>query len=1188
MSLKEVIRVNAHYTRSINLERDADSLAVVNAYIPVSSALRLFARVAEGFGDAQAPRAWSLIGPYGSGKSSCSVFLSHLLSAPELATTKAGFMNLKSSAPSLAKVFQQETAKSNGYLKVLVTGSPEPMGQKIIAGLVVSIESFFSRFPGKKPGVVGRLKELATRKDVSTSELLTHVMELQAVLANRQCKGIYLVIDELGNFLEFEARRYNASDIYLLQALAEHACKGGECNLLLFVLLHQTFEQYAKGHGENLKHNWSKVQGRFEDVPFLESSEQVLRVVGAAFDHEFSAKESRQIKSSTGGLVAVLQQSEALPGGMDQSSALDIMLRCHPLHPLSALLLPVLCQKVAQNERTLFSYLGSHEESGLQDMLDRLELVDDYIYPHHVYDYFIANQPAALGDYGTHRRWVEVATAIERLGDAPAEQVNLLKTIGLLNIIGAKGGLKASKAVLETCGRNSSDVSHSLQALSDKSIITHRRFSGEYRVWQGSDFDLDEALAEAVNNLGQFSLATALNEMGSAMPIVARRYTIKSGTLRYFQPIFVDAHTYAHSELVTQIPRIVFFLASAQDDEKIFHDAVVKHYSDIDIVALCLGDTQLREATAEVLALRYVQNTRQELNGDPVAKREFADRLAAAERYWNLLLQRLQEQPQEYMWFHQGTKLEVSSKRNFQRALSEVLKRVYCKSPALHNELINRDKPSPQANAARKKLLDAMLDCPDKLDLGIQKFPPEKAIYRSLILGTGLHTISKTQTSPSKGNFRAPDKDSPLFAVWQRIDVFLDTTEKHPRSFAELNKVLLSPPYGVKAGVLPILYIAVYLVYQHELALYEERRYRPVLTREMVHRFVKRPDEFTFQRFRIAGLRSSIYKEYRKIIDTGSRQTVVQLVSPLAKFIGELPDYTRKTRSTELSMNARAVRDAFQLAKSPVHLIFEDIPKALGFEKELESRNPKLEGLSLALQGCLKELKDAYPNMIRQQQKMLAEAFYMNDDSTLADLRRQAAGRYVGLEQHTLDVDGLRAFIKRITKQGGSDEQWLENVLMFLGQKPPQKWTDADRAEADVKLSDFAKRMIDLEALRIHYDKARYSMDGDFEVILLKSLRKGSEPVDAVVAIDGKRQKAIADCKCDLIQALQKHSDNELQLAALAEVVDNFLAERNGTEKRPSNADSRNSNKGESVGVKGEAENEKKKDMLKKKELKIA
>ena len=1141
MSIKNKVHINTHYTRSINLERDADSIDVVNAYIPTSRALKLFGRMTDGFNTDIAPRAWSLIGPYGSGKSSASVFLSQLLSPPDLAATKAAIKNLRSAAPDVATSFRKETANSYGFLKVLITGSPEPMGKKIVQGLVLSATNYFSNFNGRNPKVISDLESLASADAVSTTEIIGAIKDLQAALSSKGCKGIYIVIDELGKFLEFEARHYGANDIYMLQALAEHACKGDVCNLFLFVLLHQSFEQYAKGLGESLKNEWAKVQGRFEDVPFLESAEQVLRVVSAAFSYDFTQKEQQSLKSTTKAFIDVLEANDALPSVVDKKAMVDLMSHCYPLHPVSAILLPALCQKVAQNERTLFSYLGSHEEFGLQDMVDRFESTGEFIYPHHVYDYFITNQPAALGDYRTHRRWAEVVTAIERLGDAPDDHLNLLKTIGLLNIIGIKGGFKPSKALLEICGRNKSAVAKSLKALSDKSIITYRRFSGEYRVWQGSDFDLEEALEEELNNLGEFSLAEELNKANALMPIVARRYTIHSGALRYFIPEFVDAQTYKSSTPKTNDPRIVFFLAAAKDDEALFAKSVINHYSDLDLVALCLNGTQLREATAEVLALRQVQNKRQELNSDPVAKREFEDRLTAAEAAERQLLQGLQEQPQECDWFYQSENYEVSSKREFQELLSWALETVYNKAPILHNELINRDRPSSQANAARNKLLEAMMANPeDSDDLGIEKFPPEKAIYRSILAATGIHNKDTKE-------FQAPHKKSPFYHVWKEINEFLDSTEKTPRSFADLNAVLMAPPYGVKAGVLPILYIAAYIVYQHELALYENRQYKPVMTQEMIDRFVKRPDEFAFQRFKITGLRSSIYKEYCKIIDTGSKQTVVQLVKPLAQFIGELPEYTLKTKSSEISEKAKKIRDAFRYSKSPEHLIFEDVPKALGYEEELKKKEPNLEGLSQSLQGCLKELKDAYPSMIKQQVKMLLEAFHMEVSSDVSELRRKA-GRYIGLDQHTVDVDGLKAFIKRLTKRQGDDENWLENVLMFLGQKPSKKWTDTDRSEVDVKLSDYAKRILDLEALRLHYDQSKSHMDGEFDVILLKSLKKGGEPIDEVVAIDSRRKEAIQDCKEEIYEAIKKHSDSELQLAALAEVVDQFLTERRKTQ----------------------------------------
>ncbi|RLA53322.1 MAG: hypothetical protein DRR42_05160 [Gammaproteobacteria bacterium] len=1142
MSIADKVRVNTHYTRSINLERDSGSREVLEAYIPTSRAIRTLERVSSAFSEKQAPRAWSLVGPYGSGKSSFSVFAAELLSASEDDLTQLAQKKLAAADKTLADSFVAEVKGSPGMLKVLITGAPEPMARRLLSGLSRSLEEAWSGRRGKRPTVFRNINALLDEAQISVPQIIKLFLEVQSALAKVGFKGVLLIIDELGKFLEYEARHYGANDIYLLQSLAEHACGGGKCNLYLFVMLHQSFEQYAKGLGENLKNEWSKVQGRFEEIPFIESSEQVLRVVSSAFEYKLSKRESSSIRKTIASVVDVLDSNNALPSVLKKAEAIRLFECCYPLHPISALILPLLCQKIAQNERTLFSYLGSHEDFGLMDMVVRLSSVDEWVLPHHIFDYFISNQSAALSDYATHRRWAEVVTALERLGDADPADIVLLKSIGILNIIGAKAGLKPSKAILEAIEPAKSLVTKSLKSLTSSSVITYRKFSGEYRVWQGSDFDLEDALCIGLDHIGEFELANTLNEEKSLQPIVARRYTIKNGSLRYFTPVFVDARSYRKEPRQSSYPRIVLFLAAAQDDEKIFHDLVTEHFLDLDVLALCRNGSQLRESTAEVVALRYVGVTRQELNSDPVAKREFEDRLTAAELAQDSMLNATLESPQENAWYYRGKQFQVSGKREFQEQLSAVLARVYSKAPTLHNELVNRDRPSSQANAGRNKLLLAMVNSADSMDLGIVKFPPEKAIYRSILKETQLHRESEL----NKWEFCAPAKGTPFYHVWSRINDFLDDTERAARSFVDLNAELMAPPYGVKAGILPILYIAVYCVYQHELAIYERRQYRPMFTEDMLERFVKRPDEFTIQRFKIKGLRASIYAEYKTFFEDDADKTIVQLVRPLANLIDGLEEYTRKTRSSDLSGPARSVRDAFKLAKSPETLLFEDLPKALGYEKQLNEENGNLEGFASSLLGVLRELKYTYSNMLNHQQRLLAHALHMNEDVTLADLRRKSIGRYEGLEQHTVDVDGLKAFIMRLSKRKGTDEEWLQNILMFLGQKPSQKWSDADRAEAEVKLSDFAKRILDLETLRLHYDKSAASYEGDFDVILLKSLKKGQEPIDEVVAIDQARHEAIQGIKAELRSSLDKHKDKELKLAILAELVDDFLNDYRG------------------------------------------
>ena len=391
MKLESKIIVNTHYTRSVNVERDADNIDVVRSYIPTSRALRTLERVQGSFGSHQAPRAWSLVGPYGSGKSSFSVFLSQLLSNPEDAATRAASVVLKDADESLKRCFSTHIRRTNGYCSVLITGSPEPLGVRIVNGLAKAAESAIGNDRKKATKtLLAKLEATREQGHVQATQLIELISLAQDSLHANGYKGLIITIDELGKFLEYEARHYGANDIYLLQALAEHACSGHESNLLLFVLLHQSFEQYAKGLGEGLKKEWSKVQGRFEEVPFLESAEQVLKIVSAAFSTELTTNEEKSIKAKIKKQVSLLSQQNALPAGLAEKEAEVLFYECYPLHPVSAILLPVLCQKIAQNERTLFSYLGSQESNGFIDLLKRLD-IGEFIYPHRLLYY----QPAS-------------------------------------------------------------------------------------------------------------------------------------------------------------------------------------------------------------------------------------------------------------------------------------------------------------------------------------------------------------------------------------------------------------------------------------------------------------------------------------------------------------------------------------------------------------------------------------------------------------------------------------------------------------------------------------------------------------------------------------------------------------------------------------------------------------------------
>lgn len=133
--IQQLIQVNSYYTRSINLERDANSDEILQAYIPTNRALQVLKKVADTFHTGQTVRAWSLVGPYGSGKSSFALFLSHLFDTVESEEKRELAQNLLGkSNPDLQKTFARHTRKA-GYCNVLLTGSPEPLTKRLVIAL---------------------------------------------------------------------------------------------------------------------------------------------------------------------------------------------------------------------------------------------------------------------------------------------------------------------------------------------------------------------------------------------------------------------------------------------------------------------------------------------------------------------------------------------------------------------------------------------------------------------------------------------------------------------------------------------------------------------------------------------------------------------------------------------------------------------------------------------------------------------------------------------------------------------------------------------------------------------------------------------------------------------------------------------------------------------------------------------
>ena len=85
---------------------------------------------------------------------------------------------------------------------------------------------------------------------------------------------LVLVIDEFGKVLEHAAKNNPERELYFLQKFAEFVNKSS--HILLLTTLHQNFSAYARGLSEQQANEWTKVKGRFKEIPFVEPIEQLL------------------------------------------------------------------------------------------------------------------------------------------------------------------------------------------------------------------------------------------------------------------------------------------------------------------------------------------------------------------------------------------------------------------------------------------------------------------------------------------------------------------------------------------------------------------------------------------------------------------------------------------------------------------------------------------------------------------------------------------------------------------------------------------------------------------------------------------------------------------------------------------------------------------------------------------------
>ena len=1056
--LSRIVKVIEKPQASSNIEYD--SLNVIPGYIPNSNTNEAIERFNEGL--RRGGSAISITGPYGSGKSTFGVILNQLVAPNNDVGFRQALKKIRDVYDDMAVDIEESRDATGihktGMIRCVVTARQEPISATILRAITNGVESYFGTDYDKSDFThaitLRRLSKTANVPDAgSIIDLITSLASVSPVL---------LMIDEFGKNIEYFADGGNDGDLFLLQELAEMSGKSRRMHLHIVTMQHMAFGEYVAGTLAGRMREWGKIQGRFEDIHFSNSLEHTRAVLGSS------------LESDNKSMHRIMEWANAHTNSTVNDAGVNInaelVASCYPLHPLVVEALPELCSRYGQNERTLLSFVLGGGPSTVSRFIDESVYSDGTELPtmgiDMLYDYFISSSGTFRAGSTVSSRLVEIDTIIRDVQGLDKTRLATLKAIGILNLIGRSGRLRASIGMLRCVV--GSNVEHDISYLESHSIITYRQHADEYRIWHGTDVNIAAKLDAWRKAKHDMSFHDIMKSAMEPEPVVAARHGIETGNVRILKCVFdaenVDFENYDGAIIYGN------------------SDTPILKYDKPVAVFRCSDISSLVAAAIEVFALRNVMKD-DEVAKDHVAKSETGERLVAAEATLTAEFGRAYNS--RAVWTYKKKDEKKSQQGTASSAASKVCSVWYDSTPKIRNEMINRNDLTGQGATARNRLMAAIVEKWGSDEPWFDNWSPERAVYDTMIRDNDIH---KKLAPSNKNGLRKP---------WREALDRLRGTNKAVE-LEDIYHIWRRPPFGMKNGTMPILALMIIMSKRDRLAIYEHGTYVPKLSVGLVERMAKNPQHFRIKWFKKTASRELLVRETSRNLGLGENSEMLGIVGYVVSVVRTLPAYSMHTKT--LDKKILAVRSVVQNAMEPDTLLFESIPQALGMKPFGESiSKSKIQSFSNGLKKCMDNLNNALENVLNESK---ARLFGATSTADRAGLARIASELLPHVSDHSMKV-----FLGAVSADIPDDKEWIKYVGLILTDVPPADWNDENVTMFGNKMDEISARFRRLVALK--FSKVAKDLAGP-SIMVTKIHPDGHEEYKVIPA-DDKRAAKIFD-----------------------------------------------------------------------------
>ncbi len=1189
--MSEMISVASGFQYSVNIGYDLNHDDKLQNFIPTKSSLELLQDILQSTDESSTERARVLVGAYGKGKSHIVLTILSVLMGKEWEL----FVKLKEQveqAPDLLRLVENYYDSGKKILPVIINGSSTNMQQAFLLALQKALSEndlmgnmpdtnyqaavkAIEKWEGEFPETLKKFrKEIGQPIEIFVKKLESYDVEAYSEFEKLYPKltsgsvfnpflgfdiaelyesvvkciepvgycGIFVVYDEFSKFLEANIKEASVSDTKMLQDFAEKCNRSGKNQLHLVLISHKEIANYIDKLPKQKVDGWRGVSERFKHIHLNNNFTQTYEIISSVIK-KAKRKWSAFEKAYKDAFESLLKRyaGHAIFADMTEKDYDRTIRGCYPLHPVTTFMLPRLSERVAQNERTLFTFLSAKGTCTLPTFLESYH--DDcfkVITPDIIFDYFEPLFRKESYASELHKNYMLTKAILEKLDEELLES-KIIKALSLIYILEQFDKIKPTADELD--GMYSLDYTHeevrqAIDNLINKEYVIYLKVSNEYlRLKQSSGVDVKQEIVNTIERHSQkFSVKETLNLASLDNYMYPSKYNDEREMTRYFSFEFID-----ESEVTEDVDWEVKSESIKADG--IIYGIIPRSEESIpEIKELLLSTSQGHERIIFILPKKYVEIREIVLQFNAVMELRSAaegDDLLFDE--YEVIYEDLRDVISEFIgsytrpenfksiYVHDGVEQMIMRKAGLTGLMSQICEKVYARTPIINNEAVNKNELSGAAYTSRNKIIAGLLRSTLEPSLGFTGTGQEVSIMRSTLVRKN---ILVEEEGVARINLKTGDDN--LDHMLGVISGFIQGAKrKGVCEFTQLYYELMSPQkgIGIRKSLIPIYLAAVLHEYRQEAAIINDTEQIP-LNLDTLLQIEADPSQFQLQYLDWEPEKQGFIKElddifHDYVIEAEKATNAYEyVVSAMRRWYMALPKYSKEKNPQG---KAKRYKGLIRLLKQNIggyELLFVKLPDELGQQQfsaiiadtvksAKEYYDRVLDELIEKLVESIRELFSEGTGRKLQKRSSLASIIKdwceSLDNSVFEQLFENGADRCIGFLKEVTNDE--KTFITRLAKlvTGLRLEDWEEKTVTEFEEKlreykeTAEEFSGDAAAEIGEDTSAYSLTYIDETGKTVtkRFDRVEQSKRGK---LLLNSLLADIDSMGHAISEQEKRQ----------------------------------------------------------------------------------